>query len=99
MLMFSRQVMDVIEKDIMDITGTDIMNMMGITDIRDLDARILAHIVKTVNSVDEKMRERLVLRMRGVTGFSKEKMEEAISAMSQALEEMYPDVFEEPPPS
>ncbi len=89
--------MDVIEKDLEGITTRDLLDMMGVADIRDLDGRVLAQIVKLVNSVDEKTRERLVLTMRETTGFSQEKLEEVMSLMTKGLEELYPDVFEEPP--
>jgi len=89
--------MDVIEKDLEGITTRDLLDMMGVADIRDLDGRVLAEMIKMINSVDEKTRERLVSIMREVTGFSQEKLEEVMSLMTQVLEELYPDVFEEPP--
>ena len=89
--------MDVTEKDPVGITARDLLDMMGVADIQNLDGRTLAGMIKMVNSVDTKTRERLVLTMREVTGFSQKKIKEVISVMSKALEEMYPDVFEEPP--
>ena len=89
--------MDVIEKDLEGITATDLLDMMGVADVQNLDGRTLAEMIKMINSVDEKTRERLVSIMREVTGFSQEKLEEVMSVMTKALEEMHPDVFEEPP--
>ena len=66
-------------------------------DIMDLDGRIFARLVKMMGLSDEKRRERLISDMSRLTGFSREKSEEAVCVIIQVLEREYPDVFEDSP--